>query len=211
MYDLEKVFATLLHLQSPSSIKNRIFSFKNKEAVRNGRGQLLSAKNNLVQVSKTCTHWTPNFYLNSRSYCTKDGVVGGHSEKNLSQINLFVVDIDSKEKEFTEILLDALDFCFFPTVILETAKGYQALYALEEPLYITSKTEFRTLKIAKLISENLRRHISSLGFEVDQGCNHFGISRIPKAETIIYFDKSKSIRSKTGSYGLKRLLNTFPF
>lgn len=109
MYDLEKVFATLLHLQSPSSIK-------------------------------------------SRSYCTKDGVVGGHSEKNLSQINLFVVDIDSKEKEFTEILLDALDFCFFPTVILETAKGYQALYALEEPLYITSKTEFRTLKIAKLIS-----------------------------------------------------------
>lgn len=152
MYDLEKVFATLLHLQSPSSIKNRIFSFKNKEAVRNGRGQLLSAKNNLVQVSKTCTHWTPNFYLNSRSYCTKDGVVGGHSEKNLSQINLFVVDIDLKEKEFTEILLDALDFCFFPTVILETAKGYQALYALEEPLYITSKTEFRTLKIAKLIS-----------------------------------------------------------
>ncbi|MCV5116989.1 replication protein RepR, partial [Escherichia coli] len=51
------------------------------------------------------------------------------------------------------------------------------------------KTEFKSVKVAKIISQNLREYFGRT-LPVDMTCNHFGIARIPRSENVDFFEPS---------------------
>ena len=124
------------------------------------RGYVVTSKETLLEDSVELSHWTPNVH-NYLGYSDKERRhLKGHTEKNLQQINTFVVDIDTKKQPYTEILTAALDHSVgIPTLILETPKGFQVYFVLETPLFISNQNDFRGLKVAKRISENIRRSL----------------------------------------------------
>ncbi|CEW48655.1 RepE/RepS primase family protein [Streptococcus pneumoniae] len=76
----------------------------------------------------------------------------------------------------------------FSTFILKTEKGYQAYFVLEEPAYVTNRSQFKVLKVAKAISQNLRNYFAE-ELPVDMTCNHFGIARMPRPDNMVFFQE----------------------
>jgi len=120
----------------------------------------------------------------------ENGIVEGYSEKNLRQINTFVVDIDSKEFDWIDVLSLGFAKNLMPTMILETTKGYQVYYVLSKPAFVTNKSDYKVINVAKKISVNLREIYSEKFSAVDMGCNHFGIARMPRTDNVLYFDEN---------------------
>jgi len=154
------------------------------------KGYIVSSKESVMEDSNLLSHWTPNVF-NYGTYTNQlRKYIKGHEETNLQQINTFVVDIDSKKQSYTEILTAALDHSVgVPTLILETPKGFQAYFVLDKPLFISNKNDFRGLKVAKRISENIKRSLAKALQGVDLSCNDFGFFRIPNEENIRWFSK----------------------
>ena len=154
------------------------------------KGYIISSKETLLEDYQEISHWTPNVF-NYGTYTNHHrNYIKGHAETNLQQINTFVVDIDSKKQPYTEILTAALDQCIgAPTLILETPKGFQAYFVLDKPLFISNKNDFRGLKVAKRISENIKRSLAKVLHGVDLSCNDFGFFRIPKEDNVRWFSK----------------------
>lgn len=71
--------------------------------------------------------------------------------------------------------------------VISNAKGYQAYFVLKAPVYVTSKSEFKSVKAAKIISQNIREYFGKT-LPVDMTCNHFGIARIPRTDNVEFFD-----------------------
>ena len=137
------------------------------------------------------THWTPNVYRFGSYSDSRRQITRGHAEENLRQINTFVIDFDlSSDDVMTsgDILTAALDLGFMPTLILKSDKGYQAYFVLSEPAYVTAHSQFKVVKVAKAISQNLRSYFGQT-LPVDMTCNHFGICRIPRTDNIEFFDE----------------------
>ncbi|QBP43206.1 primase C-terminal domain-containing protein [Paenisporosarcina antarctica] len=154
------------------------------------KGYIISSKETLLEDYQRVSHWTPNVFNYGTYTNQRRTYIKGHVETNLQQINTFVVDIDSKKQPYTEILTAALDQSIgVPTLILETPKGFQVYFVLDKPLFISSKNEFRGLKVAKRISENIKGSLSKVLTGVDLSCNDFGFFRIPKEENIRWFSK----------------------
>lgn len=152
------------------------------------RGVVLTSEEAVLDHVGQASHWTPNVY-NFGTY-SKTGLrtITGHSEKNLQQINCFVIDIDSKSFPMTAINDVALNAGFgVPTMILETTKGYQVFYVLDQAVYVTNKRNYISIKSAKRISQNLREMFAESLPEVDLTCNHFGFFRMPSEENMIMF------------------------
>ena len=109
----------------------------------------------------------------------------------LRQINTFFIDFDIHTAKETisasDILTTAIDLGFMPTLIIKSDKGYQAYFVLETPVYVTSKSEFKSVKAAKIISQNIREYFGK-SLPVDLTCNHFGIARIPRTDNVEFFD-----------------------
>lgn len=172
--------------------KGAVFGYRNKELMIQGRGIVITSEEALVDNKDQLTHWTPNVfcfgtYDNSRQF------VKGHSEGNLRQINTFVVDIDIAGEKYNhgEIALAALDrLGFMPTMILDTPKGYQTYFILKEPAYVTKKSNYKVINVAKRISENIRKELAKDLAGIDIGCNHFGIARIPRSDNVLFFEES---------------------
>ena len=72
-------------------------------------------------------------------------------------------------------------------MIIKSDKGYQAYFVLETPVYVTSKSEFKSVKAAKIISQNIREYFGK-SLPVDLTCNHFGTARIPRTDNVEFFD-----------------------
>lgn len=72
-------------------------------------------------------------------------------------------------------------------IYYKSDKGYQAYFVLETPVYVTSKSEFKSVKAAKIISQNIREYFGK-SLPVDLTCNHFGIARIPRTDNVEFFD-----------------------
>ncbi|EHI68941.1 primase alpha helix C-terminal domain protein [Streptococcus ictaluri 707-05] len=85
-----------------------------------------------------------------------------------------------------DILTAAIDLGFMPTLILKSDKGYQAYFGLDRQAYVTTHSEFRVVKVAKAISQNLRNYFAQT-LPVDMTCNHFGIARMPRTDNIEFF------------------------
>lgn len=157
---------------------------------RGVKGYVVTSLETLLKDCSSVSHWNPNVF-NYLGYSDKDRKhIKGHEEGNLQQINTFVVDIDTKKQPYTEILTAALDHSIgIPTLVLETPKGFQVYFMLAKPLFISSQNDFRGLKVAKRISENIKRSLAEVLEGVDRSCNDFGFFRIPKDDNIRWFSK----------------------
>ena len=167
-----------------------IFGFRSKELMNQARGFILTSKEAVLDNHDQLSHWTPNCYCYGKYTDSSRQYVAGHSEDNLSQINCFVVDVDDNSMHAGELVLASYDAIrTFPTLILQTNSGYQLYYCLSKPAYVTKKSEYKVVKVAKMISQNIREALAKEIPGVDLGCNHFGITRFPNEENIAYFDK----------------------
>lgn len=169
--------------------KGSIFIYYSKDALSVSRGVVITSLEAIEEQADTITHWTPNVYRYGEYTDTRRLVVKGHFEKNLRQVNTFVVDIDSKENHQGEIILACIDqLGFMPTLILETDFGYQIYFVLSTPVYVTNKSNFKVIDVAKRISTTIRSQLAKQLVGVDIGCNHFGIARFPSKRNIVYYE-----------------------
>lgn len=169
-----------------------IFAYRTKELMNQARGFVITSKEAILDNQNQLSHWTPNCYCFGTYTNESKQYVVGHSEDNLSQINCFVVDIDSKAMHIGELILASIDtVAQSPTLILSTNSGYQLYYCLETSAYVTKKSSFKVVKVAKMISQNIREALAEVIPGVDLGCNHFGITRFPTKENVVYFDENQ--------------------
>lgn len=175
------------------SKKGAIFAYRNKKNMTYGKGIVLTSEEGLAENKDNFTHWTPNVYRYGTYIDTNKLYTKGHSENNLRQINTFFIDFDihtAQETIFTsDILTAALDLGFMPTMIIKSDKGYQAYFVLDTPVYVTAKSDFQSVKVAKIISQNIREYFGK-SLPVDMTCNHFGIARIPRTDNVEFFEPS---------------------
>ena len=167
-----------------------LFGFRSKKLMNQARGFILTSKEAVLENHAQLSHWTPNCYCYGKYTDSSRQHVAGHSEDNLSQINCFVVDVDDNSMHAGELVLASYDTIHtFPTLILKSSSGYQLIYCLSQSAYVTKKSDFKVVKVAKMISQNIREALAKEIPGIDLGCNHFGISRFPNEENIAYFDK----------------------
>ena len=175
----------------PGKSKGAIFAYRSKKSMIGGRGVVLTSEEAIHENQDTFTHWTPNVYRYGTYADENRSYTKGHSENNLRQINTFFIDFDIHTAKETisasDILTTAIDLGFMPTLIIKSDKGYQAYFVLETPVYVTSKSEFKSVKAAKIISQNIREYFGK-SLPVDLTCNHFGIARIPRTDNVEFFD-----------------------
>lgn len=169
--------------------KGAVFSYSSKSRMTSGRGLVLTSFEAVCDLHNKVTHWTPNVYRYGTYTEGKTKITKGHSEHNLRQINTFYVDIDIKHQKekfnYSDILVSSLDLGFMPTLILKTDNGYQVYFVLEDAAYVTATNDFKVVKVAKMISQNIRLHYQKT-LPVDMTCNHFGIARMPRKDNIEY-------------------------
>ncbi|MBL1227049.1 primase C-terminal domain-containing protein [Enterococcus sp. BWR-S5] len=177
--------------QENEGTKGAVFGFRSKLNMVDSRGIVLTSEEALWENEDCLTHWTPNVYSYGTYSDAGKTIVKGHNENNLKQINTFVIDFDRApgERLDCQMILDAaVDIDLIPTLILETAKGFQAYFILDKPWFISSKNDYQSIYIAKIVSENMRKAFAEhLPAAVDHTCNHFGIFRIPRTDNIQYF------------------------
>ncbi|HBI2075889.1 TPA: primase C-terminal domain-containing protein [Enterococcus faecalis] len=170
--------------------KGAVFIYYSKVALIAAHGLVVTSVEAIEGQQHKITHWTPNVYRYGRYSNGNRSTVEGHSEMNLRQINTFIVDIDTKKQSYGEILMACFDeIGYIPTLIIESDKGYQIYFVLQTPVYVTSKSNFQAVRIAKIISKNIRECLEKALIGIDTGCNHFGIARFPNKENIVYFEK----------------------
>lgn len=182
------------HLKLVSSAeegkRGAIFGYRSKANMIKARGLVLTSIEAIEENQDHFTHWTPNVYRFGTYSDDKRRVTRGHSEDNLRQINTFYIDFDitSSAEEMTsgDILTAAIDLGFMPTLILKSDKGFQAYFVLTEPAYVTAHSQYKVVKVAKAISQNLRNYFGQT-LPVDMTCNHFGIARMPRTDNIEFY------------------------
>ena len=163
------------------------------------KGFIITSKETLIEQSDNVTHFTPNVFRQYKYADADRRYIKGFAEENLQQINVFVIDIDTKQHTVEDIQMACIDESIGrPTLILSTDRGYQVFFALEQPIFISNKNDFRSLKVAKRISENLKK--SLLSVSADQNCNDFGFFRIPTTKNVVRFDP-------TATYSVKNLID----
>ncbi|AXQ78554.1 replication protein RepR [Streptococcus chenjunshii] len=170
--------------------RGAIFAFRSKANMIKARGLVLTSMEAITENEDRFTHWTPNVYRFGAYKDDRRQITRGHAEENLRQINTFYIDFDitSSSEEMTsgDILTAAIDLGFMPTIILKSDKGFQAYFVLDEPAYVTVHSQFKVIKVAKAISQNLRNYFGQV-LPVDMTCNHFGIARMPRTDNIELF------------------------
>lgn len=174
--------------------KGSVFITRTKEGLSgNGgsRGVVLSSEEAVIDHVGQATHWTPNVF-NFGTYVGNTSIIKGHEEKNIQQINCFVVDIDTKKVTVNDINEVAMLTGFgIPTFVLDTPKGYHVYYVLDKPVFVSNKKDYISIKSAKRVSQNMREMFAEHLPSVDLKCNHFGFFRMPTEENlIIYFEEN---------------------
>ena len=152
---------------------------------------MITSEEGVIENNNRFTHWTPNVFRYGTYADEARMFTKGHSEDNLRQINTFFVDFDTLDPNFDygEIILASHEIGFMPTMILRTPHGFQAFYVLDKPAYVTKKSNFKVINVAKMISKNLRNKFSNdYRFPVDVNANHFGITRMPSEENVLFFE-----------------------
>lgn len=153
------------------------------------KGYIVTSKETLLEDAKDLTHFTPNVYREFGYSDKSRKFVRGHEENNLLQVNTFVVDIDTKKHSVQDILLACLDNSIgAPTLILESERGYQVYFVLEQPIFISNNRNYISLTVAKRISDNLKKSLADV--DADIYCNDFGFFRLPKTDNIAWFNKA---------------------
>lgn len=113
------------------------------------RGIVLTSQEALAENEDKFTHWTPNVYSYGAYVDKKRTIVKGHNERNLQQINTFVIDFDrlTGEKLDSQMILDAaIDLELMPTLILETPGAFKHTLFLKVPGTFRQKIIISQLK-----------------------------------------------------------------
>lgn len=167
-----------------------VFVSPSKEALTKGKGYIISSYETLREKYRHLSHWTPNTFRGGSYYDFKRRIIKGHSRDNLKQINVIAFDIDTKNVDLYGLYLgcEALGLPK-PNLLLETPRGYQCFFVLSSPFYISSQQDYKSLRIAERISENIRKALSEFA-PVDQNCVPFGFYRIPTEDNILDFHAS---------------------
>lgn len=205
MVNLQQVFDTVLHnglttyktKNSKYSIKTQasrdkkgvIFAVRDKSNfTMNGvKGYVITSKETILEDCNSLTHWTPNVFCNGTYADQSRKYIKGFDERNLSQVNCFVVDIDTKDHSPGQIILECVDNGLSePTLIVESDKGYHVYFVLDKPLFINNKDDYKGLKVAKRISENIKSALKNVSADI--GCNDFVFFRIPNQNNIVWFN-----------------------
>ncbi|HCM90613.1 primase C-terminal domain-containing protein [Vagococcus sp.] len=184
--------------------KGKVFGYFSKRDLIRGTGTIYHSLQHLLSTYELLSHWTPNIF--SYGKYGENNIVSGHFERNLVQINTFVVDLDFhniNDKVALKKLISVLvDMDLLPTMILNTPKGYHLYFVINnkdtktgeytKPSYISSANDYKSLDVAKRISENIRLRINQVLPFVDLGCNHFGVFRYPTRENILHYDQNST-------------------
>lgn len=172
--------------------KGAIFTFASKEHMIAARGLVISSLETIEEKADYFSHWTPNVYCFGSYQDDTRRITRGHSEDNLKQLNTFYVDFDCYDKTIvsSDILVASLDLSFMPTAIVKTDRGFQAYFVLSSPAYVTVHSDYKVVKVAKMVSQNIRHYFLKQGLPVDMACNHFGIARLPRADNLEFYEPS---------------------
>lgn len=177
-----------------------IAGFTSKTNMIKTKGLIYRSIDRVLEDSDVLTHWTPNVY--SWLGGGENKTIFGHKEANLIQINTFVADIDypvgEKKTDLNLLVLYLLEEGLLPTLIVDTPKGYHCYFLIQnynqetdsfdKASYISNSNDFKSLRVAKRISENIRKSIQNRLPQVDMGCNHFGIFRFPTKKNIVHYE-----------------------
>ena len=171
-----------------SHSKGVVFVSPSKDDLSNGKGFVVTSYETLHEKRNILSHWTPNTYRGGTYYDFSNRVIKGHTRENLKQINVIGFDIDTKEVDLYALFLGCDELGIpRPNLLLETPRGFQGFFVLETPFYIHRQKDYKALRVAERVAENL---VSALKKYVpmDMNCAPFGFYRIPQDGNIVYFD-----------------------
>ncbi len=167
--------------------KGVVFVSPCKADLVEGKGYIVTSYEALQEKYGTLTHWTPNTYRGGTYYDFKRRIIKGHERENLKQINVISLDIDTKEVDLYALYLGCEELGLpRPNLLLETPRGFQVFFVLETPFHIHKKQDYKALRVAERLSENMRKALKSY-VPVDTGCVPFGFYRIPREDNVLDF------------------------
>jgi hypothetical protein len=168
--------------------KGAVFVSPSKVNLSEGKGFVVTSYETLHEKRNALSHWTPNIYRGGTYYDFKNRIIKGHTRENLKQINVIGFDIDTKEVDLYALFLGCDELGLpRPNVLLETPKGFQGFFVLETPFYIHKQKDYKALRVAERLSENVLKALKKY-VPVDTNCAPFGFYRIPQDGNVLYFD-----------------------
>ena len=171
---------------SPYS-KGVVFVSPSKADLTEGKGYVVTSYETLQEKNQQLTHWTPNTYRGGTYYHFKKRLIKGHTRDNLKQINVIGLDIDSNEADIYGLYLGCEELGLpRPNLLLQTPRGFQVFFILATPFYIHKKEDYKALRVAERLSQNIRQALAKYA-PVDTNCVPFGFYRIPREDNVLDF------------------------
>jgi hypothetical protein len=167
--------------------KGVVFVSPSKADLVEGKGYVVTSYETLQEKHQKLSHWTPNIYRGGTYYDFKKRIIKGHTRENLKQINVISCDIDTKEVDLYALYLGCEELGLpRPNLLLETPRGFQVFFVLDTPFYIHKNNDYKSLRVAERLSDNIRKALSKY-VPVDTNCVPFGFYRIPRGDNVLDF------------------------
>ena len=167
--------------------KGVVFVSPSKADLVEGKGYVVTSYETLHEKRQSLSHWTPNTYRGGTYYNFQKRIIKGHTRDNLKQINVLGFDIDSKEVDLYALYLGCEELGLpRPNLLLETPRGFQVFYVLDTPFFIHKNNDYKSLRVAERLSDNIRKALSTY-VPVDTNCVPFGFYRIPREDNVLDF------------------------
>ncbi|MDR0140136.1 primase C-terminal domain-containing protein [Metabacillus idriensis] len=167
--------------------KGAVFVSPSKEDLSEGKGYVVTSYETLAEKHSHLSHWTPNVYRGGTYYDFRKRIIKGHKRENLKQVSVIGFDIDTKETDLYALYIGCEELGLpRPNLLLETPRGYQFFFVLSTPFYVHSRQDYKSLRIAERISDNLKTALSAY-VPLDKNCVPFGFYRIPRHDNILDF------------------------
>lgn len=167
--------------------KGVVFVTPSKNDLAEGKGYIVTSYETLYEKRMSLSHWTPNTFRGGTYYNFHKRVIKGHTRDNLKQINVLGFDIDTKNIDLYALYLGCEELGLpRPNVLLETPRGFQFFYVLDTPFYIHKNQDFKALRVAERLFDNIRKAISTYVL-IDTNCTPFGFYRIPREDNVLDF------------------------
>ncbi|WP_236694197.1 primase C-terminal domain-containing protein [Sporosarcina globispora] len=176
--------------------KGAVFVSPTKAELVEGKGYVVTSYEALQDRYQHLSHWTPNTYRGGTYYDFKNRIIKGHKRENLKQINVIGFDIDTKEVDLYGLYLGCEELKLpRPNLLLETPRGFQCFFVLETPFYIHRKNDYKSLRVAERLSDNIRKALCKY-VPVDTSCVPFGFYRVPREDNVLdFYDKPANTSS----------------
>lgn len=171
--------------------KGAVITYNSKADLKQSHGK--RETDLMAIVAAQPSHWSGNSYLTGKLK-HQHGVLGGNTKNNLLQINVFVIDVDTKKIDWRVLLKNSKKIGLDPLCVIETDKGYQLIYSIRGGLHLNGGKRLETaLTSATRTFNNLRYKLQGAGLPVDQCCHPFGICRFPQRNRVLYINVTNNM------------------